>query len=153
MVYDFEINRPSTYRPRHYTSYTPIYYNSSYNTYTPWYRFPSSFTANVRRPYRYNFDYRYDIPDYKFRSYITTTPKIFSSVWNDADRHYFSRRLTNDIVDSRSNRASSVPRFTRASSLESDNDFYDTIFRARHAISRARMMSEEPTLYSRIKSF
>ncbi|KAJ6640654.1 hypothetical protein Bhyg_05585, partial [Pseudolycoriella hygida] len=131
MVYEFEYSRPSTYRPRHYTSYT-----------TPWYRYPSSFTANIRRPYRYNFDYRYDIPDYRYRSYSITIPKVFPSIWTEADRHSFSRRLTNDIIDSR---ASSVPRFVRASSMESDNDYYNTVFRARRVVALcvARSLNDE----------
>jgi len=160
MLYDFELytNRPSYYsRPRYYSSYSPSYYSRYY---TPsYYRSPSIYSSTYR-PYRYNYDYRYDIPDYKYRYFSTLPSRVYTPTYYPESEKYSSTyglNFNNIAQDIRSStqrllqevRSSSVSRFARASSLEptyssSSDDFYDNIARSRRAVSRARMMSEEP---------
>jgi len=165
MLYDFEFytNRPSYYsRPRYYPSYyTPSYYDKYYRYYPSYYRTPSTYYSSYR-PYRYNYDYRYDIPDYRYRYYTTIPPRV-TSLYPESEKYAHTYGLNfnttaKEIRDSTTNllrevrqsvaRASSLPRFIRASSLEPtynrDDDFYDTLARNRRAVSRARLLSEEP---------
>jgi len=134
MSYDLDHYRPSYY-------YTPRY-QSSYSG--PTYRYISSYTSSIRPLYRNNLD----IPDYKYRYYTTIAPSTIRPAWSEADRYSFIHGLTfketaadirygtNKVLeDIRSPRSLSIPRYTCASSLDSD------------AISRARSLRicEQPS--------
>ncbi|KAJ6631274.1 hypothetical protein Bhyg_17156 [Pseudolycoriella hygida] len=177
MVYDFEsyFNRASsyprsrTYYPSYYSSYTPSYgsylhdrYYYLHGYYRPWYRSPLTYARTLGNlPYRPNYDYKYDIPDYTYRHYTTYPSKLVSPIYPIAEKYAYTYGLNFDAAtrDIRSStvrllqecrqsipRAGSVPRFVRASSLEpsfSDEEYY----RTKRAVSRTRMMSEEPSFY------
>ncbi|XP_037035147.1 uncharacterized protein LOC119073653 isoform X1 [Bradysia coprophila] len=160
------------YYPSYYSSYLPsygsylhdrYYYTNGY--YKPWYRSPYTY-ARTRdyMPYRPNYDYKYDIPENTYRHY-TPYPmsRLVTPIYPEAEKyaHTYGLKLDAATRDIRSKsvrllqecrstvqRASSIPRFVRASSLEPTYSSDDDYYRMKRAVSRTRMMSEEPSFYS-----
>ncbi|XP_037040917.1 uncharacterized protein LOC119077743 isoform X2 [Bradysia coprophila] len=128
------------------------------NDYTP--RYYSSYLSSINRPYRYNIDNNLDIPDYKYRYYTTFTPRTVPPVWSQADRYSFVHGLTfreaaadirystsKVLEDIRSPRSGSVPRCTRAPSVDTDGNWLDSVCHTRRAVSRGRL-SQPPSYHN-----
>ncbi|XP_037035148.1 uncharacterized protein LOC119073653 isoform X2 [Bradysia coprophila] len=155
MVYEFEFytNRPSFYlrdylRPRYY----PSYYSSYLPSYGSYLHDRYYYTNGYYKPW-YRSPYTYARPMSRLVTPIYPEAEKYAHTYGlklDAATRDIRSKSVRLLQECRSTvqRASSIPRFVRASSLEPTYSSDDDYYRMKRAVSRTRMMSEEPSFYS-----
>ncbi|KAJ6643947.1 hypothetical protein Bhyg_08912 [Pseudolycoriella hygida] len=158
MIYDYYPYRTSYYStPRYYTSYVPSYfvgdrYYNAYRYYRPLYISPLSYArTRAYLPYIPSTEYKYTT--YTSADRVTPLGRMMSPIYPEGVRYDYTYGMdfnsaTQGIRASADKLLQDIrtpsTRYTRAVSLEptynTDLDYYST----RRAMSRARMMSEEP---------